>query len=279
MEYINPAFFLQYWYDQLDYRFPLDDHQPVVRIPVAGPSPYNTLAVIRGFAPGPVDLATGRLNRFTFSVITPLILRGYDPLRPEQQHVQHSSTGFLRQMQIKEGGGPHIGDWNTEFTIALDNIHSESRVGPQGQVILTYDGASQIGNRLGAFQFQISSWILCWEPPDPLAAPDDADTLRKLERIGVDFSVPEEELREWMANPEFTPYPAISEALLLMQRGFKAPVFLDVIVFKYEQSPGVESPRVLADVRIDVLRSALLASFNERHGTNLSDAEDIFQLL
>ena len=107
--------------------------------------------------------------------------------------------------------------------------------------------------------------------------PSEHDILRRLERIGIDFSVPEHELRDWLGNPEFTPYPAMAEALLVMQRGLKAPVFIDVIVFKYEQTPGVTSPRKLEDVNFDVLKSALLASFNERHGTNLTDAEEVFR--
>lgn len=276
MEQIHPAFFAQFWYDQLDYKFPLNDFQPVVRIPVSGPAPFNTLAVMRTIAPGTLEYATGDLRRDTFSVLTPLFLRGYDPLRPEQQQVQHSSTAFLRMMQICEHDAPHIGDWNTEFTIALDRVHSESRISPQGQWIMTFDAATQVAGRLASWQFQISSWVLFWEPPQN-DSPPAPDVVQALGRIGVDFSVPESDLREWLANPQFTPYPAISQALLLMQRGLIAPTFVDVIVSNYEHTSGVESPRNLADVRIDILKTAILDGFNERHGTNLTNPEDVFQ--
>jgi hypothetical protein len=182
-------------------------------------------------------------------------------------------------MQIKEGGGPHIGDWNTDFVFALDRVHPEAKIGSQGQVILTFDSADSVDGRLASWQFQVSSWVLCWEPPAPHAVPEESDTLRMLERIGVDFSVEESELREWLANPEFTPYPAMAQALLLMQRGLKAPVFLDVIVFNYEHTPGVASPRNLDDVRFDVLKQAILDGFNIRHGTSLSNPEDVFQVI
>ena len=59
MDMINPAFFAQFWYDELDYHFPLNDLQPVVRIPVAGPAPFNTLAVIRTIAPGSIAMPLG----------------------------------------------------------------------------------------------------------------------------------------------------------------------------------------------------------------------------
>ncbi|MER5384430.1 hypothetical protein ABT040_29905 [Streptomyces sp. NPDC002688] len=47
----------------------------------------------------------------------------------------------------------------------------------------------------------------------PLAAGDmplGPDLMQVLEGIGVDFSVDEADLRSWLANPLFTPYPAIS---------------------------------------------------------------------
>ena len=96
-----------------------------------------------------------------------------------------------------------------------------------------------------------------------------------LGRMGVDFSVPEVDLRDWLANPHFTPYPAISHALLLLGRRLKAQVFLDVIVWNYEHTPGVASPRNVADVKLDVLKAAILVGSNVRYGTNVSDFEQL----
>jgi hypothetical protein len=96
------------------------------------------------------------------------------------------------------------------------------------------------------------------------------DTLHALAGVGITFSVPESDLREWLANPEFTPYPALSAVLLteLVGRRLKRPVDLDVIVFNYEHSPGEPSPRKTADVDVEVLTAAILESYNSQHGAN-----------
>jgi hypothetical protein len=69
----------------------------------------------------------------------------------------------------------------------------------------------------------------------------------------------------------FTPYPAIAQALILLHRRLKVPVFLDVIVWNYEHTPGVPSPRTLVDVRVDILKAAIVKAANERHGTSVVD--------
>jgi hypothetical protein len=89
----------------------------------------------------------------------------------------------------------------------------------------------------------------------------------------VDFSVPENDLREFLSNPLFTPYPAISQSLLLLRRKLKMPVFLDVIVFNYEDR--VASPRRASDVRPNVLRAAILEGWNVRYGMRVRDFEEI----
>jgi hypothetical protein len=94
-----------------------------------------------------------------------------------------------------------------------------------------------------------------------------------LAAIGIDFSVPQNELLEWLADPDFTPYPAVAQALLRMGRKLLAPVFIDVISFKYDSTPDVTSPRAVGDIRGDVLRAAIVASSNERYGTSLSDTQ------
>jgi hypothetical protein len=113
--------------------------------------------------------------------------------------------------------------------------------------------------------------------PDKNGPPLAPTVIQALGQMGVDFSVPQADLREWLANPDFTPYPAISQALLLLGRKLKAPVFLDVIVFDYEHTHGVASPRKLGDVRPDVLKAAVLAGSNERNGTHVKDFEQLLK--
>lgn len=111
--------------------------------------------------------------------------------------------------------------------------------------------------------------------PEQNGPPLAPAVIQALGRMGVDFSVPEVDLRDWLANPLFTPYPAISQALLLLARRLKVPVFLDVIVWNYEHTPGVASPRNIADVKLDVLKAAILEGSNVRYGTNVSDFEQL----
>ncbi|WP_378737006.1 hypothetical protein [Nocardia brasiliensis] len=97
---------------------------------------------------------------------------------------------------------------------------------------------------------------------------DPAAVIRALDHVGVDFSLPEPVLLDFLGNAEFTPYPALAAALLKLLDGrmLRRPVFLDVIVFNYEHSPGNPSPRSIDDVDFAVLEAAILDGFNNRYG-------------
>ena len=94
---------------------------------------------------------------------------------------------------------------------------------------------------------------------------------------GIDFSDPEVDLQGWLNDPDFTPYPAISQAMLnlLGIKRLRKPVFLDVIVFNYEETPGVTSPRKLQDVDLAVLRKAVVNSYNNRYGEGVTDFQSL----
>jgi hypothetical protein len=101
--------------------------------------------------------------------------------------------------------------------------------------------------------------------------------LDRLAATGIDFSVAEADITGWLNNPEFTPYPALAEALLSLLDGssLRRPVFLDVIVFNYEHSSGNPSPRRLEDVDSGVLEAAVVEAFNIRYGESVSNFRDI----
>lgn len=103
--------------------------------------------------------------------------------------------------------------------------------------------------------------------------------LDRLAAAGIDFSVLESDITEWLNNPEFTPYPALAEALLRLLDGklLRRPVFMDVIVFNYEHSPGEPSPRRVEDVDSGVLTAAVLEGSNERYGETVSDLAELLQ--
>ncbi|MFI2199961.1 hypothetical protein ACH47Z_04080 [Streptomyces sp. NPDC020192] len=94
-----------------------------------------------------------------------------------------------------------------------------------------------------------------------------------LGEAAVDYSVPEADLTDWLRNPGFTPYPAFAQSLLLRldSTRLKRPVFLDVIAFNYENSPGKPSPRLLEDVDTAVLEAAVVEGWNVRYGETASE--------
>lgn len=98
--------------------------------------------------------------------------------------------------------------------------------------------------------------------------------LNELGGLGLDFSVPESDLRQWLVNPD-TPYPAIAEAVLRMGHRLTAPVYLDVVVWNYEHTPGVDSPRQLEEVKSDVLEAAIVSGSNTRNGTNVTTFDQL----
>jgi hypothetical protein len=111
----------------------------------------------------------------------------------------------------------------------------------------------------------------------PPAGPPPGPVLDRLDALGVDFSVPEGDLSDWLQNPEFTPYPAIAEVLqkLLNGKHLRKPVYLDVIVFNYENSPGIPSPRRAQDVKVPVLEAAVVEGYNVRYDEAVTKFADL----
>ncbi|MFJ5921138.1 BTAD domain-containing putative transcriptional regulator [Kitasatospora sp. NPDC092948] len=106
----------------------------------------------------------------------------------------------------------------------------------------------------------------------PLLAPA---ALPALARAGVDFTVPRRTLLDWLGRPADTPYPAISQVILLRGWRFTAPVCLDAVVRAYERTPGLPSPRAVADVRPAALEAAVLDHARTRHGTRVADFDQL----
>ena len=111
----------------------------------------------------------------------------------------------------------------------------------------------------------------------PVSSGHHSSLLTKLLQARIDFSVPESDLESWLADPEFTPYPAISEALLKLLAGkpLKCPVFIDVIVFNYQQRVGSSPLRRASQVRADILTKAVVEGFNVRYGENFGSLRDV----
>jgi hypothetical protein len=80
----------------------------------------------------------------------------------------------------------------------------------------------------------------------------------------------------WLNNAH-TPYPSLAEALvdLLGDAGLQRPVAIDGIAWNYEEL--APRPRRLEDVDFDKLKAAVLGSFNERYGQQVTDFESLLK--
>jgi hypothetical protein len=106
--------------------------------------------------------------------------------------------------------------------------------------------------------------------------PVPSDPVVALAKLGVDYSVSEQELREWLANAQYTSYPALAQALaaVIKPRRLVRAVQIDVVHGFYETGE-VESPRMLADVDLGRLRRATVSAYNERYGASETDIESL----
>lgn len=120
-------------------------------------------------------------------------------------------------------------------------------------------------------------------PPPAGPSPRPRDKLARLGAVGVDFSVSEASIRDWLDN-SFTPYPFFAAVMLRELNGkrLRKPVFIDVISWKYENAPGGSSPRSEAEVNLALLKTAIVRAHNERYGEDVRDFEkllDSFRVL
>jgi hypothetical protein len=135
--------------------FPLTESNQIVRIPISGPAPFNTLVVVRGFFPDQGlywrnDWSDGRFHRQSFSVRTPFVLTGFVP----GQLFKHSTAAALRYLYLQP---------DTAFTWAVDTI--DGHFSDDGEWRLDVGTASLVDNAWSAAQCHFSSFVLCYEPP------------------------------------------------------------------------------------------------------------------
>jgi hypothetical protein len=118
-------------------------------------------------------------------------------------------------------------------------------------------------------------------PPPPPGPQPRRDTLMALSEVGIDYSVSEQSIREWLANASFTPYPALASTLLKLLEGarLRQPVYLDVIAWNYEHAPGAASPRSESDVDLALLKAAVLEGHNERYGEAETDFDKLVDVI
>lgn len=160
-----------------------EESHSVIRIPVAGPAPYNTLVVVRGFAPlGPPWKSPGgsKIVRFHFLVRSNFVLQGGGDQRISPVYM-HSTAAALSDIWCST---------DSAFTYAVDNV--DGKFAEDGRWMIVLDTAAQGSDPSAPWEsapgmagwFHFSSWILCWEEGidprnpgrsglDPIRQPDD----------------------------------------------------------------------------------------------------------
>lgn len=134
--------------------------QPIVRIPVAGPAPYNTLAVVRGrqyMTQGFV--ANGQMKRGTWYIPTKLIIPGFRAEDPVDEQLKHSSSASIHTLSTDAERGLGA-DGNTRFTIAVDQIQLQPSVSASGAFgLIAHTAFLTLDVNLVAY-LELSSWVL-----------------------------------------------------------------------------------------------------------------------
>lgn len=109
---------------------------------------------------------------------------------------------------------------------------------------------------------------------------NDQETLiRTLAAAGVDTSLPgaNDELATYLANFEYTPYPAVASALLdaIGAQKLRQPVAIDAIIWAYQYLSGAPPPNQADLVDVDVLKKAVIEEYTARYGGQVDDFESL----
>jgi hypothetical protein len=169
--------------------------------------------------------------------------------------------------------------WRGDVILPEDRDISAFRIVVEERDTLTADDPAQPRRLLYADAVELAALTTAEIDlePDADGSSQTSDTLTALRGVGIDISAAEGAVRQWLNNPEFTPYPALAEALLTLLEGKRLRRFvaLDVIVSNYEHTPGVASPRSPGAVDFDALQEAVLEGYNTRYGTTIDDFRNL----
>lgn len=148
----------------------------ITRIPITGPEPYNTLVCVKTISHGgSITLERGKLTQYPITVPTKFKLAGYDQrITPA---FDHSTTAFINSIGPAEddswvfavdavtGAGFDPADWT--FFVNLDMGIEPPKSLSDNCVYygVPEQGGFEICDVL--MTMQISSFVLCWEPPLP----------------------------------------------------------------------------------------------------------------
>jgi hypothetical protein len=127
----------------------------VVRVPIAGPSPFNTLVIVsetnsESIPRMPPD---GRLHTGALTVGTQFVLAGPPGQRTRPSQVPHSTAVTLRRVSQSD---------DTTFTYAVDAV--SGRFDTSGRWWLDMTTAILVDGERAEPRVSYCSWVLCTEP-------------------------------------------------------------------------------------------------------------------
>lgn len=142
----------------------LEVTRSVVRIPVAGPSPNNTLVFVRGRLSGGTTTSGsgGSLLHGNGYGLSAYQIDGFEQSRAADYlaNTRWSVTGFLDFISSED---------DQSFTAAIDSI--EGHLGSDGTFYVTFDVASQISGDELDFGFSFCAYLLVEEPQPDFTRP------------------------------------------------------------------------------------------------------------
>jgi len=135
----------------------------VVRIPVAGPSPNNTLVFVRGDFAGTTKVQRdGKLYQEVTATATVYRVEGFDQTKAQDYLVntKFSVTGFLALLTSND---------DQQFVAAVDSI--EGHLAYDGTFYVIAKVATQISDEILSVSFKLSAYILIQEPQADFTGP------------------------------------------------------------------------------------------------------------
>jgi hypothetical protein len=152
-------------YDDLPYGFPLfEKPQPVLRIPIAGPEPFNTLVLVRARSfVGPGGWASGKLNSEDVVIGSDFWLAGNADQR-RNPAAAHSTTGMIADIQAS-AQVDLTSDAATAFVWSINTVDGAFVWANGGWQWRFMINSSNLVDQVYAVGLcYLTSWVLCWEP-------------------------------------------------------------------------------------------------------------------
>ncbi|MDT5312397.1 MAG: hypothetical protein QOE74_1417 [Mycobacterium sp.] len=141
---------------------PEDFARSVVRIPVAGPAPNNTLVYIRAQFPSNARPITGSIDRYTLFTVTPYQIAGFDQAR-YHEYVEHTRVSVSGWLNYVNSIGPQ------KVTFAVDElwggVTEDGHIAIKGHVAGSADEFKTIND------FWLSAYVLTQEPEQDFSRP------------------------------------------------------------------------------------------------------------